>query len=402
MSAEDPTDWNAERRSGRGALSNRTIEALLRRGLDSDLARHLQAAGQTVDRLKQASDAELESLGLDEAQRAAVRQGGRAAIPSQNLAAVLWANRWTCCVCRQPDRPIVVHHINPWARSRDHSPANLAVVCTDHHAHAHRRGDLEQNLTPERLRLAKTAREVAVRDLDAQAILAASRVQGHHWLWFNHRRLMETAEALGINRLSLVSFAGAYRLGYVDEEGRPMSGDPQQPYVAAGGDGDYLLAYLAEMFRAVMSRSAVFNISDHLDRGFLARVIKPGDLILVQGRHVFKERTKRNYGPGQLIEVRRQANGVRVSFTIDRWEAIATSAWGSWLRGFQRVASVVRINEVLPGEKALELRCSGLAVGLALDGLSTRSYALGTWPEPDEEGDEDNWLDEVLTSFDDA
>lgn len=374
----------------------------MRRGLDSALARRLQGAGQTVNRLKQASDAELESLGLDEGHRAAVRQGGRAAISGETLAALLWANRWTCCVCRETDRAIVVHHINPWARSRDHSAANLAVVCTDHHAHAHRRGDLEQNLTPERLRLAKTTWEAAVRALDAGAILTASRAQGHHWLWFNHRRLLETADALGIDRLRLTSFAGAYRLGYVDEQGRPRSGNAQQPYVAAGGDGNYLLAYLAEMFRVVLSHSAVFNISDHLDRGFLARVIKPGDLILVQGRHVFKERTKRNYGPGQLMEVRRQANGVRVSFTIDRWEAIATSAWGSWLRGVQRVASVVRINEVIPGEKALELRCSGMAIGLALDGLSTRSYVLGTWPERDEDGDEDSWLDEVLTPLDDA
>jgi len=371
----------------------------MRRGLDDSLARRLKARGYTVGRLKQASDADLAALGLDQAQVEAVRAGARAAVPSDTLAEVLWVNRWTCCVCRRPGLSIVVHHIRPWASSHDHSAENLAVVCTEHHARAHVRGDLEQNLTPQRLRDAKARWETAVRALDVQAILEAAQERGHHWLWFNHTRLLDAAQHLDVPLTQLPHFLSAFSQDLVDARGHPQPIDPSRAFIASGGDGTYLYWYMKDLLEVILAAPAVFNISDELDRGFLARVVRPGDLILVQGRHVFKELTRRTHGPGQAMEVRRQANGVRVSFTIDRWEAVATSAWGSWLRGVQTVASIVRVMDLIRDGDVLEFRCTGLAVGLALQGLQTRSYHHPTWPEPIEayEGSED-WLEDLLDS----
>jgi hypothetical protein len=42
-----------------------------------------------------------------------------------------------------------------------------------------------------------------VRHLDPKAILDASRVQGHHWWWFNHVRVLEMASTLGIDFTSM-------------------------------------------------------------------------------------------------------------------------------------------------------------------------------------------------------
>jgi hypothetical protein len=150
------------------------------RGLDSDTANRLRRLGLTLAELKRRSDDELAPLGLTGAQVAALRKGARPPVPFDTLVQVLWANRSSCCVCRSFERAIILHHIVPWAESRDHSPENLAVLCLEHHARAHRRGDLEQNLGAEQLREFKRRWEDEVRHLDPKAILDASRVQGHH------------------------------------------------------------------------------------------------------------------------------------------------------------------------------------------------------------------------------
>jgi len=383
------------------ARLNPTVAAFMRRGLDSSTATALQAAGHTVASLKQASETDLEALGLIVAARLAIRQGARADIPFENLARVLWANRWTCCVCRMGDRAIVVHHIRPWAQSQDHSEANLAVLCLEHHARAHTTGDLEQNLTERRLRDAKERWEAEVRHLDAKAILQASRVDGFDWWWFNHARLHDLAMRLNVDPTRVRRFAATYGRGLVDDQGRIATGREHLHYLYGSGDGSALYAYMSELVEHVLGAAAVFNISEDLDPGFLQRVVSPGDIVLIQGRHYFKNKSRGDMGLGQVTEVRRQANGVRASFTIDRWEATSTSAWAAWLHGVHSAASVVRVVEFQPEGKHLHLRCTGLAIGFELEGLSNRSYVYPTWPSQREDYDEEDdvWLTGRLDDF---
>jgi len=375
------------------ARLNPTVAALLRRGFDSQLAKRLKAAGYTLGRLMQLTDAELASLDVPVRYIASIRAGGRTAIPYENLAQVLWANRSTCCVCRGAGLAIIVHHIHPWAKSYDHRVENLAVLCLDHHARAHTRGDLEQNLSAKRLRDSKDRWEQEVRGLDPATILAASRMDGHHWWWFNHGRLLEMADRLGIRLSTLALFPSARVRGLVDENGLPEGGRDDKAYRYQGGDGNYLYFYMRSVFAAVLSETAIYNISDDLDPGFLSLVIKPGDLLVVQGKHVFKTPNSTYRGPGQATQVRREANGVRVSFTLDRWDAVSTSAWASWLVGTGQAASVVGVVRTERIGRHLHLICTGLAVGGELHGLSTRSYVHGTWPVTEGDIDEDGWLE---------
>lgn len=372
------------------ARLNPTVAALMSRGLPDQLAARLHRDGQTLGRLKQAEDEALAGLGLSAAHVAAIRKGARADIPFEALAKVLWANRSTCCVCRQHGLAIIVHHMRPWARSRDHDPDNLAVLCLEHHAQAHRRGDLEQNLSQRRLRDSKAQWERAVSQLDAQAILSASRINHHHWWWFNHVRLFELAAAQGVDLTALPRFAAALARGKIDADGHLLDPGPDALYLYQGGASTGLYAYVRQVLEAVLTETAVYNISDDLDRGFLSQVVQPGDLIFVQGRHLFKQLDGRQVGPGQVSQVRRQANGVRVSYTVDRWEAISTSAWASWLRGAQAAASLARVVSIAREGDHLHLRCTGLACGFTLQGLANRSYAYRTWPTT--EIDEDDWF----------
>jgi hypothetical protein len=382
---------------GRAKL-NPTVAALMQRGFDNQMAHELHAAGLTLDRLKTCDAAALKKLGLSDAQVAAIHGGQRAALPFANLAKVLWSNRFTCCVCRNAALAVIVHHIDPWATSRDHSVDNLAVLCLEHHARAHRKGDLEQNLTPRQLKEFKSNWERDVAHLDPKAILEASRIPGHPWWWFNHVRLFEMAHQLRLDLTRNSHYLIALSAGVIDGSSLPRSNREKSSYMYQGGDGIRLYAYVREVLEAVLARTAVFNISDVLDPGFLSRIVSVGDIILVEGKHYFRSVSKVREGPGQASEVRREANNVRVHFTVDRWEAVATSAWAVWLAGSKPAASLVRVQSIEREGGKLHLHCTGLAIGSTLQGLSTRSYLFATWKEADDD-DEDELGDDWLNGF---
>lgn len=380
-----------EWKRGRAKLG-RTVAALLGRGFDSATAMHLQGTGYSLAALQRSTEIKLQELGLDQTQIQLLRRGARPSIPPGNIALLLWQNRWTCCVCRRQNLAVIAHHIDPWARTHDHSVANLAVLCLEHHARAHSTGSLEQNLTTEKVRDAKTRWEAEVSKLDAKSILEASRLENSHWLWFNHVRLFDAARRATVDITRLPAFSSACRQGLISSNGEITKKQNGEAYLYAGGETAHLFQLTEQVLRATLLETTLFNISDDLDPGLINAVAEPGDLIFVQGRHFFKSISERNEGPGQASLVRRQANGVRISFTVDRWEAVATSAWAGWLRGTQRVSAILRIGAKEKDGKWLHLKCTGIALATAFEGMSTRSYLWASWPEPTEgELDDAEW-----------
>jgi hypothetical protein len=56
----------------------------------------------------------------------------RSNVPPKIADAVLVANNHTCCICTEPRKHVVFHHID--SDPSNHDPANLAVVCHDCHS----------------------------------------------------------------------------------------------------------------------------------------------------------------------------------------------------------------------------------------------------------------------------
>ena len=50
-----------------------------------------------------------------------------------------------------------------------------------------------------------------------------------------------------------------------------------------------LYRYMKAMLYALLDNATVCNISDDLDRGVLQSLVVPGDLVYVQGWHVFSD-----------------------------------------------------------------------------------------------------------------
>jgi hypothetical protein len=145
---------------------NRTDLALIARGVPSKKAVKLRQSGYTISKLKQMNDAALRKLGLKSLAIRNINGGGRPPIPTPNLISVLHANRFMCCICRNPKRGIIVHHIEPWKNSKSHNPKNLSVFCGIHHEQAHTKSELTRNLDQQTLRGLKEAWEEEVQKMD--------------------------------------------------------------------------------------------------------------------------------------------------------------------------------------------------------------------------------------------
>lgn len=353
--------------------NNPTEKALIARGFDSGLASRLRQASQTLDSLKRADDSALIALGLSQDQIRIIRQEPRPPIPQVNLTKVLFANRWVCCVCRNPALPIVVHHIYEWAQSRNHAIQNLAVLCQEHHDKAHTTHRLSQNLTPARIGQLKTTWETATVRQDALAIQQGSQLQAELWFYFNHLRLFELALELGVEISALPGYSEVVTARTCTEEGAILTTAEPDSFMYADSNRISLYRYVHGMLQAVLNEAVVRNISDHLDRGLVGYVVDPGDLIFVQGAHTFTSQQPAPAGL-QLSRGVRKANSVVVSFVFDLIEATSASAWSLWLRGHRNVGSLLRVQRIQRIDGQLHLEGTVLAIRSAATGLKERMY----------------------------
>jgi hypothetical protein len=375
--------------------TNQTECALMGRGIDFHSAQRLRKAGWTLAKLASSNEKKLVSLGLTPMQVTALSEG-RPQIPTAHLIRVLFDNRFLCCVCRNPTKSIVIHHISPWAKSRRHSVSNLAVLCLDHHGEAHTTRTLGVSQNALKLRGHKKEWEAQVRKLDPVAIQSASRVKSDAWYFFNHLRLFELAEEVGIRFTGLRTFQLALAAGTIDRVGMPLMDSGQAHYMYSGGNGIQRYAYVKEVMERLLTTLRVTNISDYLDRGTLPSIVAPGDFVYVQGAHTFSTAGARTSGKTQSCKAKRRANHIEVRFTFNRWEATSNSAWATWLSGRQAVGSLVQVKRISRVGKRLVLDGTAIGISAWLDGLKSREYgafptgAVFDWPDDDEVENEDD------------
>lgn len=372
---------------------NRTQAALVSRGLDTVRAEQLVKGGWTLSKLKASTKADLMKLGLDETTIPQILTGARPAIPIQTLMQVLFANRFTCCVCRNSERGIILHHIIPWEASRDHGAANLAVLCLEHHEKAHIRSTLSRNLDADALRSFKTEWEERCRESDLSAILQASRVDYDAWLYFNHLRLFELAKQLQLPLKEIDGFAAARRLRLIDAAGNILPRNSYLSYMYDGAEGQTLYHYVRSVLEKVLERIRAVNFSDLLDRSNVHTLLAAGDFLLVQGAHTFKGLTDRKKGQGEAMQGSRRANNVELRYSFDRWEATSMSAWSTWLAGRQSVASLVQVKDIQREDGDAVIAATVIAISNGHHKLQRRNYSprYGRYVFYDDNREEGDW-----------
>lgn len=378
------------------------------RGVDSALARKLREEEWTLAKLQMQRPETLLDLGITETVVPVILGKGRPPIPPDVLIRTLYDNRWLCCVCRDAERPVIVHHIKPWAESRDHSPANLAVLCSIHHGEAHSTHALELTLTADRLKAEKAIWEQEVSRLDPLAIFKSTQLMSCQWWYFNHFRVFEIAQQVGVDVTQLDGFQRALRNAACDEEGYLCS-RAGVLYVGHALSLS-LYRYMTDMLRAIMEFACVRNISDDLDRGTLGFLVTPGDLVFIQGAYSFSNMPDDSSG-ADLVRGRRSVNNVEISFVFDRNEGTSGSARNNWLLGVQTLGCLLRVNSIQRNLRgALNVEATVLAIRSAHHELKERLYEIGLYQsglighevEDEELEDFDPEYDEGGSESDDA
>jgi len=361
------------------ASQNSTERALLARGVRSDIAAALTSAGHTIRSLKSKSIEQLRSLGLTENIAKDIRLG-RTPIPEATLLKLLFDNKWVCCVCRSETEPVVVHHIDPWVKSRSHDPCNLVVLCPNHHAKAHVKGDLSQNLTPTRLRGIKREWENQVKIDDSIAIRRAAQTVGEYWYFFNLLRLHEIAKHEGIDLKSLPHYPEARHANILDTSGCLVPENADSMYAYSGPDAMLRYWYAKDLFLSVLDRLSVTNVSDRLDRSDLGNTVIRNDIVYVEGAHCFKQLNNVDSGSNQLVRGSRSANSIQFVFTFDRWYATSSSASSVWLTGRRAVGCFCRVGDVSRESGKIIITCTVLAICAELPDQRSRSYVSNFVP----------------------
>lgn len=371
---------------------NKTYNALVQRGVPSDVAERVSSSGQTLQKLRLMPDPDLLALGFPPDTVARVRSGPRPPIPESTVYQLLYESKSRCCVCRD-DLPFVIHHIEPWESTHSHGGENLAVLCVYHHAEAHTKHGLSQNLTAARIRefKAKWVEEVS-RDASHE-VVGLTRVQGAHWDYFNLARISELADSLGISLVDGGYFRTLHRSGYVDEDGRftPVSSWPkntsEDTYYLAFFEGAYIVRYLGDLFERILDKARVTMLNTIWTRSQIMALVRPGTIAAVQGAFFLKQMTNKRTGRGQRALAYRRSGGIRVEFEFDSHYCTSSTSHSRWMVGRHVLTAFVTVRDIVQEPDVLTIRCTVLAVGTEFETISEGR----SWDHPrDSEFDEDD------------
>lgn len=180
-------------------MASRTEKALLGLGIDSAAAKLLIDKGFTAGTLKAQSKSSLQELGLAEFQVENILVSARPPIPEPVVSEILFKSKWTCCICREANKAVIVHHLIPWSESRSHSADNLVLLCLDHHGEAHTVRQLSLNLTSDRIRDARARWYLEAETVDQKETeRLANMIANDHRLLSIHRGAMPWSDEASI------------------------------------------------------------------------------------------------------------------------------------------------------------------------------------------------------------
>lgn len=297
-------------------MTTKTRQALLARGLNSRSIDNVLAAGHTLSNLKLQSRETLQDLGLDTREIKAVYDGARPPIPFSAATKVLYDSKLMCCVCRNQSKPYVIHHLESWAKSKDHSENNLVVLCLDHHDLAHTTHQLSLSLTPNRLRALKAKWLDSARYSDAKAVLGLAEIDDARWDYINIRRLFELATRLGIALTSHHGFQQLVDYGMVDPSGHLVPHErwplirPKHSLYDLGA-GNVLYLYTSSVLDSVIRSLPLVDLTNRWTKSEITTLVEPSTWIALQTSFFFKNLSKEIEGRNQDRRGRKRRRGVK-------------------------------------------------------------------------------------------
>lgn len=347
------------------------VLALMGKGIDLASAKAISAKGITASRISKCGDSELGGLGLSTEVRRTIRER-RPAIPTATVRKLLFECRWTCCVCRGVNQPIIIHHTSEWSVSKDHNITNLVVLCLNCHGRAHSTSTISQNLDQSSLRDAKRTWVSLCSKRDAETVFSSSSwgIMPGFWDYLNHSRIIDVASALNVNPMQGAGYQELLREGLIAADGSlcwptptlPDKNTLQYMYEGSRSVVHVRQQYYVSLLKEICKNSAFFDVSGAVSRKLAVRC-SANMIIAVTGRHRFRNQTKIHFGPGQMRFGYYRAFGLQVEFSFDGWETTSSSSHGSHTSGSWRCTSILAVRSIEKQGKMFVASCTCLGLG---------------------------------------
>lgn len=349
--------------------SKRTFEALVAREIDTKKAQELVDKGLTLSKLKGMTSEQLSILGLDSISISIISKEDRPPIPPVTVSKLLHESKRTCCVCREPNKSVVIHHINQWSESKNHSEKNLVVLCLEHHNDAHTTKGLSLSLTKKQLKDHKSDWLDLVKRTDSRAILGLMKVCGSSWDYINHNRVFQLAQKSNISFTQSPYFTAVKDNGMVNSIGLIQDTskwkiDYKPTFrLYDCGEGTTLYFYTTNILEQLLPKLPVIDITDKWTTGELKKLLSPGKFICLRGAYYYKSISKVNRGRNRIKQGYRRKSKIRVDFQFDAWEATSSTSDSCHLSGRKSSMAILLIKSVSQKEGWLKIHTSCLAIG---------------------------------------
>lgn len=306
----------------------------------------------------------------------------RMSVPEQTKFRLLYRNADRCCVCRA--RSVQIHHID---KNRDNNDeANLAVVCLTHHDAAHTQHQLSQNLTPDRIRDAKSRWEAEVAEAITKGMLPVAIQEQAVWTYINHDRLPGVLRAHGVT-YDEAELQDLIAGGIVNKLGVPL------PVIEPENGPDELITlydripyeYRARLLELYSDGIAnLIRIAGPVDfrqmtnSPQLQAMVQQGTIcFLLAGFRFYSNPTRPDRS--QIRQVYTNIAGTAVEFLIDTRFMFGISSLTSSYVGHRQAAALLLVKSINFENDDATLHCTPLALGTGF--LNRRSAWSG--PECD-------------------
>lgn len=298
----------------------------------------------------------------------------RIKIPKELEFKLLYKSARTCCVCKESDRPITIHHLDE--NPANNVESNLIVLCKICHDEVHTTHKLSKNLTIEHLRDFKEKWEDEIEKKSSSSMLPKNNISQAIWTFINHQKLPYIMKSFGIKYDSYV-FNSLKTNGYVDKNGFPITTKIIENSKSHTTIYDYIpwseshrLHYLySEVVDKLIVKCNPIELGAIWSKKEITYLVKPGSIIYCLRGFYFKT--------GEIIEgeedrlVCARSKGIEIKFMANTRHMFGSSALYDSFVGHKFAATLLLVKNIGEEENNLTINCTPIAMGM---GFLSRCY----------------------------
>jgi hypothetical protein len=344
-------------------MNLRSQNALLSIGVDTAKAIELLQNGYNITKLQKLTEISLREIGLSNEIINVIHSKNRPPIPEQTIIKLLYESKMTCCICRDNSKSVIIHHIEEWSLSKDHSDGNLVVLCLQHHDEAHIKRDL--SLTLSKLRLI----EIKKKWLDTVKNQDVNRV---FELYLQFNVMVEENN----------SISDLMKYNIINERGIPNPAElwalttKPEWYMSDFGMGINYNYYLKSVIEFLIERIPLVDITNRLNVLSIKSLIRPGVFMTAQLGYYFSDIDAFEKSKRQLRKGYYKGNSISIQFVFDAWECTSSSGRFDALTGHRIAVPILFVKSVIEEKGLITINCSCLALGTWFDNHRDKDWAI--------------------------